>query len=244
MPFPYDTLDDDPGRPQTRLLELHPGLPQDQIHCTLRTVTLNEAPKYEGLSYCWGDAKITSLITYFWIDAVCINQTGTTERNHQVAMMRDIYSSASQTIVCLGPETDGSRQALGLVPDLLAVRAKFHGPGKGDFPTRVPSVGTLSFEEVVAIPELSRLVRNIQARTSFGQLFGRPWFSRVWVIQEVSVSFRTTVACGSVELDFDDLAQAYMTFMSLGLHLYTDVNSVRSQDILYSIWDTRRKKSY
>lgn len=34
---------------------------------------------------------------YLWIDALCINQTDTRERNHQVSMMDDIFRHASNT---------------------------------------------------------------------------------------------------------------------------------------------------
>lgn len=43
---------------------------------------------------------------FFWIDAVCINQADGSEKNHQVAMMGDIYRRASQTVAWVGPEGD------------------------------------------------------------------------------------------------------------------------------------------
>ncbi|KAI0101515.1 hypothetical protein GGR51DRAFT_331203 [Nemania sp. FL0031] len=39
---------------------------------------------------------------HFWIDAICINQNDTTERNHQVNMMERIYSTAAFVLVWLG----------------------------------------------------------------------------------------------------------------------------------------------
>ncbi len=39
---------------------------------------------------------------YFWIDALCIDQTNTKERNHQVQQMGNIYARASAVIVWLG----------------------------------------------------------------------------------------------------------------------------------------------
>jgi hypothetical protein len=38
-------------------------------------------------------------------DAFCINQSDTSERNRQVDMMGKIYSSAQQTVICLGEGT-------------------------------------------------------------------------------------------------------------------------------------------
>jgi len=44
---------------------------------------------------------------WFWIDAICINQGGSDEakeeREHQVSIMRDVYSQASEVLVWLGP---------------------------------------------------------------------------------------------------------------------------------------------
>ncbi|KAF2198951.1 hypothetical protein GQ43DRAFT_359511, partial [Delitschia confertaspora ATCC 74209] len=37
-----------------------------------------------------------------WIDALCINQSDVRERNHQVSLMKQIYSSSVQTVVYLG----------------------------------------------------------------------------------------------------------------------------------------------
>jgi hypothetical protein len=38
----------------------------------------------------------------FWIDALCINQINSQEREEQVLQMREVYSRAHQTIVWLG----------------------------------------------------------------------------------------------------------------------------------------------
>lgn len=40
----------------------------------------------------------------YWIDALSINQRDTRERNTQVGLMKDIYSTASRTLAWLGPE--------------------------------------------------------------------------------------------------------------------------------------------
>lgn len=41
---------------------------------------------------------------WIWIDALCINQNSTEERNHQVRLMGRIYAEASEVIVWLGCE--------------------------------------------------------------------------------------------------------------------------------------------
>ncbi|KAF2125010.1 HET-domain-containing protein, partial [Dothidotthia symphoricarpi CBS 119687] len=42
-----------------------------------------------------------------WIDAICINQEDSTERNQQVSLMGKIYSLAKQVLVWLGPSSAG-----------------------------------------------------------------------------------------------------------------------------------------
>ncbi|KAH7407080.1 heterokaryon incompatibility protein-domain-containing protein [Phaeosphaeria sp. MPI-PUGE-AT-0046c] len=87
-----------------------------------------ERLEYQALSYTWGDppanyfieldgtpftvrenlwdflhqARKSSVTGYLWIDAICIDQTTVGERNHQVGMMREIYSQAECVIVWLG----------------------------------------------------------------------------------------------------------------------------------------------
>lgn len=48
----------------------------------------------------------------FWIDGVCINQDDVSEKNHQVGLMKRIYSQALSTIVWLGPEDATSDRAM------------------------------------------------------------------------------------------------------------------------------------
>jgi hypothetical protein len=38
-----------------------------------------------------------------WIDAICIDQTNVSERNHQVSMMGQIYRNAREVYMWLGP---------------------------------------------------------------------------------------------------------------------------------------------
>lgn len=42
-----------------------------------------------------------------WIDAICINQVNVEERNHQVALMSEVYGKATMVIIWLGPPLVG-----------------------------------------------------------------------------------------------------------------------------------------
>ena len=41
---------------------------------------------------------------WLWVDQICIDQSSNKERNHQVAMMGDIYRRATETYMWLGPD--------------------------------------------------------------------------------------------------------------------------------------------
>jgi hypothetical protein len=51
-------------------------------------------------------AKGKYKLTTFWIDAICIDQSSITERNHQVSLMGDIYSKAMWVVAWLGCNED------------------------------------------------------------------------------------------------------------------------------------------
>lgn len=56
MPYSkFQNLDRD--RHQIRLLSLKPGEPHEPISATLSLAYLDEHPRYEALSYVWGDRE-------------------------------------------------------------------------------------------------------------------------------------------------------------------------------------------
>lgn len=91
----------------------------------------SEAPMYTAISYTWGDDQASESITldgkifkvrpnlwsalhyigratyaqpwcYIWVDAICINQNNTAERNAQVKVMDQTYSKPSMVSAWLG----------------------------------------------------------------------------------------------------------------------------------------------
>ena len=112
---------------EVRLLVLAPGAHSDEIRCELKHYFLSSIPKFDALSYAWGDISMSrevlcnnecipvtesifialhylrhkDLGRTIWVDAICINQGSNVEKSHQVALMRRIYSQAQKTLVWL-----------------------------------------------------------------------------------------------------------------------------------------------
>lgn len=129
-PFEYSPLQEPR---QIRLLRLYPGLSDDPLSCELEHVSLDDGPSYEAISYVWGDPtfshslhcgtghvavtrsldvvlrriRLEDNIRTVWIDGVCINQTDTRERGHQVGLMGEIYRMAQRVVIWLGEDVRG-----------------------------------------------------------------------------------------------------------------------------------------
>ncbi|KAH7160436.1 heterokaryon incompatibility protein-domain-containing protein [Dactylonectria estremocensis] len=126
----YRSIPIDSSRQEFRLLLLHPGAWQTPIQCSLSVASLRSRPKFRALSYVWGRKTSSHSVQInnrrlsvwknlegvlqrlrrdiggedvrLWIDAVCINQNDDEERNAQVAMMANIYTSCQEVFVWLG----------------------------------------------------------------------------------------------------------------------------------------------
>ena len=220
---------------EIRLLKLLPDVVSQPIRCRIQYAVLDDAsiPAYEALSYCWGDARPTETIIIdsagsyevtfnlhsalrhirdtnvskkLWVDAICINQQDTFEKNQQAALMRYIYSSASNVLIWLGEESENSRAAFQLLQHVLAAKwmDELQGLEKRDLwdvddnPYNLPLTTNPIWYDLFAI-------------------IRRPWFRRAWVIQELAMAPRATVMCGNFTILWDELDQVFKYLAAGGL---------------------------
>jgi hypothetical protein len=99
-----------------------------------------------------------------WIDALCINQEDTLERNQEVKRMRTIYRTAREVVIWLGEEGDESSRAMKLVKTLSKAS------DEGTCPTLQDLIGKS--------PEVFR--KGVWQ--ALGQLMIRPYWDRVWIM--------------------------------------------------------------
>jgi len=136
----YSSLD--PAKRQIRLsrMSYSPSGEKDSIGCELAVFSLDDAPEYTALSYCWGlqDATCEMVVnaesysvrpnlysylllmvherqeTWVYIDAICINQQDLGEKSTQVRLMGDVYRGATEVTVWLGVQSDTLRPTIGV----------------------------------------------------------------------------------------------------------------------------------
>ncbi|PWY80888.1 HET-domain-containing protein [Aspergillus sclerotioniger CBS 115572] len=217
-----DAYDYDPLNlegPSARLLLLYGGEWFDKLECTLMQAWFdgNEALSYEALSYTWGDGEkpnrikidgkwlpvttnLFDALTHLrypteprilWVDAVCINQNDTRERGHQVHQMRNIYSRAERVIFWLGPGTSETNAILYSLYE-LEQESLHHGSSRNWKLTDERWRDLWSYLMRRRHPDLLEM-----QKTGMKLLLDRPWFRRVWIVQEVANARSALVCCGS-----------------------------------------------
>jgi hypothetical protein len=146
-----------------------------------------------------------------WADAICIDQTNDTEKTEQVQQMRDIYGKSTSAIVWLGPaaaDSDNAMDALDRVGK-EALEAGILDLRKDDFlswPHPDPD-GRRSAKQR-AIDDLAHLSGIDFPHQALKLLSERNYWTRVWIVQEISVPREVTFMCGYKRLSFRHFAAA------------------------------------
>ena len=185
------------------------------LACGLEHFSLDNHPSYLALSYVWGDNKVSTRLKcndgylhitknleaalfnlrstrkprWIWVDAICIHQNDLDEKAAQIQNMRRVYAQAMQTIVWLGEAGDDGFLAATLIHTLHHYMIQ-HPEWKGK----------------LLDDDLSTLGIDSRSRPllwqALGRFYNRPYFRRVWVMQEVAVSKNLMVIFGSMTLDY------------------------------------------
>ncbi|KAK4034661.1 heterokaryon incompatibility protein-domain-containing protein [Parachaetomium inaequale] len=136
-----------------------------------------------------------------WIDALCINQADTAEKNWQVLLMSRIYRVAEQVLIWLGPEHDGG--ALHAVRELGVLFREQVTEVEGGWGRVEGFVKTVVGFSITNTDADGDGEGGRKGRVGFDfeaiwRLFrGRPWWRRVWIIQEVVLARKAVVLCGA-----------------------------------------------
>jgi len=208
---------------EIRLVEIRPDpYCSGAIHCEIiHRRRSDPSLKYEALSYTWGGISKSKRIVIntscefsvtpncydalrrvrhlegtrlIWIDAICINQEDNKERTRHVRAMGDIYEGASQVLVYLGEADADSKR---LFEHISEVCGRNDGELYGSYDDK-------SFR----VPALVKTARAV---------LQRPWFSRIWVLQEVFHGMgNVIVVCGPDSTFWDVFASCCINLCASG----------------------------
>ncbi|CAI9626619.1 unnamed protein product [Alternaria burnsii] len=234
----------------------------------LRVVDLATSSRFTALSYVWSSSEPdqtiecngmnvavsanghsalqhlrTSLGSYtIWIDALCINQADTKEKEHQVSLMGDIYSRATNVYVWLGEGDDSSDRVMeymrtagflhyfagctnnkkGLSQLCLAALSGSmarYSLTRHPFPLRA-SPGTWIGPLGPTVVRLWNGNPSYVTLRDVENLLHYKWITRLWTYQEILLAVNPTVVCGRAHVPWDRFA------MSL-IFLDTAIESLR-----------------
>lgn len=197
------------SRKEIRLLRI--WLEDGLLHGFLQTASLYDDPEYDALSYYWGppgrresihiDGQEVliqmSLYTFLdvlcrngqrsrvWVDSLCINQSQVDEKSWQVTMMADIYKHAAEVKAWIGNSDADSEYALFYMQNQELLVS-----------LELPAISTI----------------RAKVRESFRRVMMRPYWERLWVVQELASAKMIVVVCGQSNVAwsrFVDMVKAH-----------------------------------
>ena len=230
--FQYSDLPD--AANHIRLLRVLRAEDGQTVQCDRSVWPKETAPPYNAVSYTWGDPASTTVINmngkqktvrtnceyvlrqaywcdpsaYIWIDALCINQQNNAEKGPQVAMMGDIYKHADQVLAGVGPHADNSEVLLQVILENEGLYS--------DIPKQLKAEGTLLRRRLNQVPPrlkrplLKWIIRYLPAKfeklaQAHRRFFRRPYFTRVWVVQELFMAKKIALWSGKDQVPFSSL---------------------------------------
>ncbi|KAF2106327.1 heterokaryon incompatibility protein-domain-containing protein [Lophiotrema nucula] len=175
-----------PSRSHIRVMILEPsGDPASTLRFLFHEDLLsNLEGRYEAISYTWGTPDLEfpihlvdeqeTAVLWLWADTVCINQNDHSEKEGQIRMMVDIFRGAKRVLAWLGPGGHSEDEAFQFLERV----------------SRDPKRGLDGFSP---FSELAKTLRKLLAL---------PYFTRLWILQELVFNLDVILRCGSIEFPF------------------------------------------
>ncbi|KAF5875955.1 putative het domain protein [Botrytis fragariae] len=192
-----DPLDSD----SIRLLGLMPDEDlTSPIHCRLHDYSLRESDRgihlYEALSYVWGSLENPKVV---YIDNRSLSITANLHR--ALLHLRDPTFERIIWVdsICINQEDDTEKS------HQIQLMAKIFGQANrvivylGD--EADDSNQALESIRIAAEDDSPTLITNEVNQAGIFELLKRPWFQRIWILQEVGFAQQILIMCGSATID-------------------------------------------
>ena len=237
--FVYIPLPESP--PHIRLLKLLPASANDDtLVADLGHFALDQCPPFVALSYVWGplDPKwmlctrdgryitctpnLRDALCHLresgqlivWAHAICINQKDNLEKNKQVLLMGDIYKRASRVVVDLGVTCQEKNHfKCRVLPSILIRMLSLTRQVLEAVRPERPALDNREYS-IFGIPEYGH-----QAWSGWRTMRSTPWFTRSWIVQEVTAGREVVVHHNGNTYDWKDLDMANRVTGNEEVHL-------------------------
>lgn len=230
----YTPLDN--ARNEIRVLQISSCCKRDRSLKLFKCSLDQWRGQYFALSYVWGDpydtrpvrvnnqdVKVTrnladalhqlqedGVVQFLWVDALCIDQRDEEEEKaEQVQIMGEIFSAAVQVVGWLGTGGEADRAAIrnsiavASVARSLHIRSVHHPDGNAMTSQEHWRLIEATFQALCT--QLKPFEGTIGSILLF---LRKPYWKRLWIIQEITLATSAVLLCGSDHLSIDDLAAA------------------------------------
>lgn len=218
------------GKKAFRLLKLESCRGQ-RDYAQLISYELSRAPEYTAISYTWGSKELSHSLylsdssellvpatvaqlledlspgvgngsLHLWIDFICINQSDNYEKDHQIPLMRQIYTNAAEVVCYLGRAEDAK-----VAFDFLPVVYNFFLQSSAAARAGVDPTLLNAFKEAN-----NPFTTNPTASAAFQRLLANRYWTRAWIIQEIISSKKVRLRYGDSFVDWDVLGTVIEVF--------------------------------
>jgi Heterokaryon incompatibility protein (HET) len=166
------------------------------LSCSLNQVSLLKAPPFVALSYCWGDLneKIRMMVNDLEV-FVTVNLYAALRR-----LRAERIECVWVDFLCINQENSEERSLQIRRMGTIYNEAKQVAVWLGDEQDiEEHNISTLSAEGA----KIAHKALSFSARRAFIQLLSRPYWTRIWIIQELAAASSIIVLCGRHKLSWE-----------------------------------------
>ena len=156
---------------------------------------------------------------YVWADAICINQSDQEEKTVQVKCMTDIYRNATKVVGWLGHFANNAKDAIDILSLIGGECSRRGGPEMMKKHGLALRRGD-TIQASAAWSEVNRVFSEVEvvlAETEFPlaafvDLTNRPYWTRLWILQEISIPIELHFACGRAQFPFTSISGLFVFY--------------------------------